>query len=243
MSNLHTETISYDAEGTTLKGYLAYDASHERRRPGVLVIHEWWGLNDYIRRRTDKLAELGYCAFAVDMFGDGKRAKDPTEAGAMMNAVLEDMQTGTARLRAAYQTLAGHRRVDGTKLAAIGYCFGGAMALHMARIGMDLKAAVSFHGSLGSFHKPARGSVLARVLVCHGGADELISKQEVEAFKQEMEAAGADYRFIVHEGARHGFTSPEADENGAKYGLPLAYDATADRESWEEMQRLFAAVL
>ena len=153
---------------TNLRGYLAYDDSSEDARPGIIVVHEWWGLNDYIQARARQLAELGYCALAIDMYGDGRTADNPEQAGAQMNAVLEDMKTGTARLEAGYQTLQQHERVDGSRVAAIGYCFGGAMVLHMARIGMPLKGVVSFHGALGSFHKPAPGEVKAAVLVCHG---------------------------------------------------------------------------
>ena len=159
-----------------------------------------------------------------------------------MNAVLNDMQTGTARLQAGFEALTGHAGVDATRTAAIGYCFGGAMALHMARIGMDLKAVVSFHGALGSFHKPAPGEVKAKVLVCHGAADSFVSDDDVSNFKAEMKSADADYRFIAYDGALHGFTSYEADDNGKKFGLPLAYNQAADLQSWEAMQDLFAEV-
>lgn len=233
------ESFSYFADGTALQGYLAYDASQDEARPGVLVVHEWWGLNDYIRSRAERLAELGYSALALDVYGDGKTADNPDDAGSLMNAVLGDMATGTARLRAGYEALKGHASVDASRMAAIGYCFGGAAVLHMARIGMALNAVVSFHGSLGSFHKPGPGEVKAEVLVCHGAADEFISEEEVQGFKAEMDAAEADYRFIAYEGALHGFTSPQADANGKKYGLPLAYDKSADEASWQEMKDLF----
>lgn len=238
-ANIHTETVSYTANGTTLKGYLAYDEGANIERPGVLVVHEWWGLNDYIRRRAQMLAELGYTALAVDMYGDGKTTDNPGDAGSLMNAVLQDTAQAEARLKASYELLKGQATTDATHVAAIGYCFGGAMVLHAARIGMHLDGVVSFHGALGAAHKPTPGSVRAKVLVCHGAADSLVPDADVAAFKQEMDEAGADYRFEAYEGALHGFTNPDADENGKKYGLPLAYSAEIDRRSWQAMQDFF----
>lgn len=242
MSNIHTETISYTANGDTMHGYLAYDSNVDGERPGVLIIHEWWGLNDYVQQRAQQIAGLGYSALAVDMYGAGSTADTPDQAGELMNAILGDMTTGTARLKAAHQVLHEHPTVDGDRMAAIGYCFGGAMALHMARLGMPLRAVVSFHGALGSFHEAEHGSIKAKVLVCHGAADAMIPEQDVREFKAEMDAAGADYRFIAYAGALHGFTSREADENGRKFGIPLAYSESADRESWQAMQELFEEV-
>lgn len=242
MTDIQTESIDYTTDGTNLKGYLACSESTSGSRPGVVVIHEWWGLNDYIKRRANMVAELGYAALAIDMYGDGQTADNPDAAGALMNGVLGDMAAGTARLRAGYETLVGHPSVDPEQTAAIGYCFGGAMVLHMARIGIPVKGVVSFHGSLGSFHKPKPGEVKSKVLVCHGAADEFIPESEVENFKAEMDAARADYRFEAYAGALHGFTSPEADANGKKYGLPLAYDAEADEQSWQAMLKLFAQI-
>jgi dienelactone hydrolase len=149
------------------------------------------------------------------------------------------METGTARLTAGYEALTSLSLVDPGKTAAIGYCFGGAMALHMARIGLPLSAVVSFHGALGSFHNPAPGEVKASILVCHGGEDVMVSMDDVAAFKQEMDAARAEYEVIVHAGAQHGFTSKEADSNGRKYDIPVGYNARADEESWAAMMSLF----
>ncbi len=239
---IENRNLSYACGADQLEGYLACNADADGPLPGIVVIHEWWGLNDYIRERANQLAEAGYCALAIDMFGGGKTAATPDEAGAAMNAVLGDMETGTARLKAGYDALLAESRVDASRTAAMGYCFGGAMALHMARIGLPLRAAVSFHGALGSFHKPAPGEVKARILVCHGGADAMVSMDDVAAFREEMDAAGADYEIIVHDGAMHGFTSREADENGRKYGIPVGYNADADRDSWAAMSRLYDAV-
>ena len=241
-TNIHAETITYSANGTNLQGYLAYDDTSGGPRPGVLVVHEWWGLNDYIRGRARMLAELGYAALAVDMFGDGKTADNPDDAGRLMNSVLEDLPTAEARFQAGHEVLSKHASTDGSRIAAIGYCFGGAVVLHAARTGMDLTGVVSFHGALGSFHKPAPGSVKAKVLVCHGADDQFISAEEVSSFKREMEEAGVDCRFVSYAGALHAFTNPAADENGRKYGLPLAYNADADHRSWQEMEGFFQEI-
>ena len=240
---IHAEPVTYSAGDTSLRGYLATDTTKQGKRPGVLVVHEWWGLNDYIRRRTRMLAELGYAALAVDMYGNGSVADNPGDAGALMNGVLGNMKAGEERFRAAHELLASRPEVDRNRIAAIGYCFGGAVVLHTARIGMPLRGVVSFHGALGSFHKPAAGSVKAKILVCHGAADSLVSKEEVSAFKQEMDQAKADYRFVAYPNALHGFTNPEATENGKRYGIPLGYDAEADRRSWQDMTEFLARVL
>jgi len=240
LTMITNQDVSYSAAGTTLRGHLAVDDAKTGKRPGILVVHEWWGLNDYIRRRTHLLAELGYTALAADMYGEGRTATDPSQAGTLMNGVLSDMKSGEARFRAAYDRLSAHPTVDPARIAAIGYCFGGAVVLHGARLGMPLAAVVSFHGALGSMHRPAPGGVKAKVLVCHGAADGLVPDTDVAAFKQEMDAARADYRFVAYPGARHSFTNPDADANGKKFGIPLGYDAEADRRSWQDMQELFA---
>lgn len=242
MTDIRTEDVTYTADDTTCKGHIAYDGAAGGLRPGVLVVHEWWGLDDYIRGRARMLAELGYTALAVDMYGDGRTAADPDGAGALMNSVLGDMDAGTARFQAAFDALSGHASVDAGRMAAIGYCFGGAMVLHGARIGLDLKGVVSFHGSLGSFHKPAKGEVKAKVLICHGADDALVSDEEIAGIKQEMADAGADLRFVAYDGALHGFTNPEATANGEKYGLPLKYDEAVDNRSWDDMQTLFSEI-
>ena len=242
MSKVEGGALKYDVDGATHIGFFASDADHSEARPGVIVIHEWWGCNDFVRERARRLAEAGYAAFAIDMFGGGATADKPDQAAALMNGVLQDMDSGTRRLEAAYQTLMLQPQVDAQRTAAIGYCFGGAMALHMARIGMPLKAAVSFHGALGSFHKPAHGSVRPRILICHGGADKLVSHDELQACRAEFEEAGADLEIKVYPGALHGFTNPQATERGQKYGLPLAHDSEADADSWRAMLSLFDTV-
>ncbi len=156
-----------------------------------------------------------------------------------MNAVLEDKHAIKARLKGAYNILKEHALSDSERLGAIGYCFGGALVLNMARMGMDLRAVASFHGALDSFFSPSPGDVKAKVLVCHGEADEFISKEAIEQFKSEMDTAGADYEFISYQGAFHGFSNPAADERGRKFNIPLAYNESADRNSWNSMKDLF----
>ena len=242
MANIHTETISYEAGGATMDSYLAFDADQSGPRPGVLVIHEWWGLDDYIKGRCEQLAGIGYCALGVDMYGGGQTGATPDEAGALMKSVLGDMSAGSERLGAALASLKDQAACDASRTAAIGYCFGGAMVLHMARTGMDVGGVVSFHGALGSFHKPEPGTVKAKVLVCHGAADAMVPDDDINAFHEEMKAAGADYEFIAYEGALHGFSNPGATANGEKYGLPLAYDEDVDGRSWQAMQNLFGRI-
>jgi len=239
---LRAESIDYTAEGVTLKGYLAYDPKIEGKRPGVLVVHEWWGHNEHARKRARMLAELGYTALAVDMYGEGRQASHPDDAGKFATEIMQHIGTGEARFLAALDLLKQHPTTDPDRIAAIGYCFGGAVVLHMARIGTDLDGVVSFHGNLSSLHRPAPGSVKAKVLVCHGADDSLIPPEQVESFKGEMEEAGVDYRFISYPGARHSFTNPDADRYAVEFGLPLAYNPEADARSWKDMQEFLAGI-
>ena len=226
--------VSYQANGTTLKGYLAWDDSIKGRRPAVLVVHEWWGHNAYARKRADMLAGLGYTALAMDMYGDGRQANHPDEAGKFAAEVSRNMPLARARFEAGMQLLRKQKTVDARQLAAIGYCFGGGVVLNMARIGADLKGVASFHGSLGTDSAAQPGKVKARILSFSGEDDPMIPADAVAAFKQEMERAGADYRVVTYPGVKHSFTNPEADELGRKFGLPLAYNAEADQDSWQQ---------
>lgn len=239
--NILTSQIGYAVGDATHQGYLAYDDEIAEPRPGIVIVHEWWGVNDYIVKRAHMLAELGYTALAIDMFA-GRTAASPDEAGALMNGVLGDMETGTRALEAGYDLLLNQTGVDRERTAAIGYCFGGAMVLHMARIGMPLSAVASFHGALGSFHTAEPGSIQAKILICHGAADSMVSMDDLEAFKQEMDAARADYEVLLLDGAKHGFTSPEASENAKKYGIDVGYQQQADEKSWDALQALLQRV-
>lgn len=238
-NDLHTESVDYRAGPDVLKGYLAYGTSTEGRRPGVLVVHEWWGQNDFSRARADALARLGYTALALDMFGDGRQAEHPDDAARLAGEVYNDLDTAQVRFMAAYDLLRNHPTVDPQRIAAIGFCFGGGVALEMARRGVPLRGVVSFHGSLAGAVPAHQGVVKARLLVLHGADDQLVPPEQVAAFEKEMQAAGVDYRLVSYPGALHAFTNPAADANARKYQLPLAYNEAADRQSWDEMRGFF----
>lgn len=239
---LQGEEVTYKAGDTVLKGYLVYDDSIADRRPAVLVVHEWWGHNEYARKRARMLAELGYTALAVDMYGDGKQADHPEHAGKFAGEVMKNMEAAKARFQAGMRLLQEHKTVNPQKIAAIGYCFGGAIVLEMARMGTDLNGVVSFHGSLGTASPARPDHVKAKVLVLNGAADPFVPAEQIAQFKKEMDDAKVDYKFISYEGAKHGFTNADADTFGKKFGMPLEYNAAADQQSWAEMQSFFKKV-
>lgn len=234
--------VAYGAGETTMKGYFAYDESLTGKRPGILVVHEWWGLNDYARKRVRMLAELGYPALAVDMYGEGKTAAHPDDAGKFAGELRKNLPLAKARFLAALDFLRQQPTVDASRIAAIGYCFGGGVVLEMARAGVDLDGVASFHGSLETANPVSPGQVRAKVLVLNGADDPFVTPEQIAAFRKEMEAAGVDYRFVNYPGAKHSFTNPEADAFGKKFNLPLAYDPEADRKSWQALQEFFAGI-
>ncbi len=236
--------VSYQADGATLKGYIAYDDAIQGKRPAVLVVHEWWGHNAYARHRADMLAKLGYTALAVDMYGDGKQAAHPDDAGKFATAVNSNMPMERARFEAGMKLLRKQKNVSTGQMAAIGYCFGGGVVLNMARLGENLKGVVSFHGPLSSDIPVKPGEIRARILSFTGEADPMIGADKVASFREEMQQAGADYRVVTYPGVKHSFTNPDADELGRKFNLPLAYNAEADQDSWQQatvfLHELFA---
>lgn len=238
MANIQSHETTYSANGTEMNGYIAWDSDISGPRPGVLVVHEWWGSNDYARLRANLLAELGYTAMAVDMYGDGQTADNPDAAGQLMNGLLADLESMRARFDAALEVLKSHESTDAGRIAAIGYCMGGGIVLHMARYGADLAAVASFHGALPLGVAPAGegGEVTARIAVYHGEDDKLVPAEAVEAFQSEMMEVDADCLFVTIPGAMHGFTNPAATVNGEKFQFPLRYNELADRCSWEHMQ-------
>jgi dienelactone hydrolase len=242
MAELVTGQVSYEADGIRMNGFVTYDDAIEGRKPGVIVVHEWWGANRYARNRAEMLGRAGYTALAVDMYGDGKTADHPDQAREFAAAVLQDPAGAAARFEAAMAVLKSHPHVDPDRIAAIGYCFGGAVVLDMARRSAPLAGVVSFHGGLTTKNPAQPGAVKAKVLVLNGEADTLVSKESIEAFKKEMDAAGADYEFVNFSGAKHGFTNPDADEIGKKFDLPLAYNENADFDSWGRMQAFFESI-
>ncbi len=236
------KTVEYSADGVVMKGYLAYDKAVKGKRPGVLVVHEWWGHNEYARKRAIMLAEMGYTALAVDMYGDGKQADHPADAGKFSSELMKNFDVASKRFVAAMNFLKKQRTVDTKNIAAIGYCFGGGIVLNMARQGVDLKGVASFHGSLAAVQPAVPGSVRAKILVLHGADDKFTTAEQIEAFKKEMKDAGADMKFIAYPGAIHSFTNPDADMYAKKFKLPLGYNADADKKSWDELKNFLEMI-
>ena len=235
---LKEENISYKMDSLSMDGYVVYDENIEGKRPAVLVVHEWWGLNDYIKMRTRELAKLGYIAMAVDMFGNGRRADNPTDAQKLVTPFYMNPATAKPVFDAALNKFKEYKQVDTANMAAIGYCFGGGVVLNIARMGESLKGVVSFHGSL--LGTPADKNLLhAKILACHGNDDKFVLPGEVAQFKKQMDSIGADYTFKTYAGATHAFTNPNATAVGQKFNIPIAYNAAADSASWKEMKDFF----
>jgi dienelactone hydrolase len=236
---IHTEEVEYRAGETALRGYLAYDDASPAKRPGVLVVHEWWGLNEHARHKAEALAKAGYVALAVDMYGDGKTTEHPQEAGEWSGYISQHQELGMARFLAGLKILKSQPLVAADQVAAIGYCFGGRVVLSMAVQGADLRAVASFHGAMPAESVAPGIPVKAKVLICHGGADSMVTMDKVQGFQEVLTAAGADWQFISYGGAQHSFTNPTADSRG----IPgLAYDAAADRRSWRAMLDFFGEI-
>lgn len=233
--------VEYSTDSTNLKGYIVYDESLEGKRPGILVVHEWWGHTPYMRKRAEMLAELGYVAIAVDMYGEGKMAEHPQDAGKFMRQTFANLEEAKARFEKAIETLQGHPNVDAEKIGAIGYCFGGSVILSMANAGYDLDAVAAFHSGV-QLPIPPSEKIKAKILVANGADDPFVPAATVEAYKASMDALGADYEYVSYPGAVHGFTNPDADTLGARFNMPLAYQKEADEDSWKKMQALFKSV-
>lgn len=238
-AEIKTETVTYKHDGQTLKGFFAWDTKIKGKRPGVLVIHEWWGLNDYARKRAKMLAKLGYVAFAADMYGEGKVTKHPKEAGKWAGMVRQNEKTWEGRTLAGLQILKDHPKVDGSRIAAIGYCFGGSTVLQLAYSGAEVDAVVSFHGALPKPSQKQAKAIKSTILICHGAKDAFIPEKVVSSVRKALEAAEVDYQIIYHGGARHSFTVPDANKRGIEN---IRYDEAADRRSWAAMQMLFDEV-
>ena len=239
-ATVKTREIEYRQGDTVLQGFIAWDDTAPGKRPGVLVVHEWWGHNEHARNQARRLAEAGCVGFALDMYGKGKVTTHPQEAQAFASEATKDPAVVAARFNAALDQLKRDPHVDTTHIAAIGYCFGGAVVLDMARAGAPLATVVTFHGALATKAPAQPGRVKARILVLAGGADPFVPPEQIEAFKREMQAAGARFEVIVYPGAKHGFTNPTASQYGMEQ---LAYNAEADRQSWAAMLKLFKEVL
>lgn len=235
------EAVSYSAHGTPLKGYIAYDSAKQGKRPIVLVVPEWWGVTEYPRMRAKQLAQLGYLAMAVDIYGNGKIADNPDEALKAAMPFYKNPQEAKARLDAALAKAKTYPQADTSQTAAIGYCFGGSMVLNAAKLGSDFDGVVSFHGGLEGV--PARKDLLkAKILVCHGGADSSVPQSQVDAFKKSLDSIGANYTFKTYPNATHAFTNPEADSKAAKFKMPIKYNPAADSASWNDMKTFFGQI-
>jgi dienelactone hydrolase len=238
---IKTESVSYSDAGVALNGFVAYDSSSVAKRPIVLVVPEWWGLTDYAKSRAKQLAELGYLAMAVDMYGNGTIAVDPANAQKFSDPFYANTALGKARIDAALAKIKTYALADTNNIGAIGYCFGGGQILNAARLGDNFKGVVSFHGNL--IGAPADKKLLkAQILVCHGADDQFVKPDEVALFRKQMDSIGAVYSFISYPGATHAFSNPAATEAGKKFNLPIAYNAAADSASWNEMKNFFVKV-
>jgi dienelactone hydrolase len=237
-ATIQTQTIEYKQGDTTLEGVLVYDAAVKTKRPGVLIVHQWKGVTDYEKKRAAMLAQLGYVAFCADIYGKGIRPQTPTEAGAQAGKYKSDRALLRARVNAGLAVLRKNAFVDASRIAAIGYCFGGTTVIELARSGADLAGVVSFHGGLDS-PTPADGkNIKCKVLACHGADDPFVPAKDLAAFESEMRDGGADWQLIQYGGAVHSFTDWNAD--GSMKGAQ--YSERADKRSWEDMKQFFGEI-
>ena len=238
---VETQTLTYSVDGEQYTGYLARDTKKEGKRPLVLVVHEWWGLSDYIRQRTEQLAALGYVAFAVDMYGSGKTATHPDEAGSFSKAVMSDWSGARRNLETAIDALGDKSGVDASRMAIIGYCFGGGIALNAALAGMPFKAAVSFHGSPGQVvETPSHFD--GRVIIQNGLKDQMVEQSALVSLLDTFKGVETEATLIQYPNAMHAFTNPYVDAKAREFDLPLAYNAAADAASWQVMLNVFNQV-
>jgi dienelactone hydrolase len=238
-ATLRTRTVEYKQGKTVLQGYLAFDDSTKGKRPGVLVVHEWMGINDYVKQRVDQLAGLGYVAFAADIYGKGVRPKTPAEAAAQAKIYREDRKLMRARAAAGLDVLRKDRNVDGKRIAAIGYCFGGTTVLELARSGAPIAGTVSFHGGLATPTPGDARNIKGKVLALHGADDPHVPPKEVAAFEDEMRKAKVDWELNAYGGAVHSFTNPTSGNDPSK---GIAYNERADKRSWDAMKLFFVEI-
>lgn len=239
--NIKEETVSYTVNGVVYKGFIAYDDNIKGKRPAILVVPEWWGVNDYTKMRARKLAELGYIAMATDVFGEGKVATNPTEAQQFTGPMYKDPSLAKGLLDGAATKLKEYSQTDPNNVAAIGYCFGGFVALNYAKLGGNLKGVVSFHGGMGG--APVDKKLMkAKILVCQGGSDKFVSQKDVDKFKHQLDSIGVDNTVKVYANATHAFTNPDATATGKKFNMPIEYNPQADKDSWNDMKMFFGKI-
>ncbi|PKD44002.1 dienelactone hydrolase family protein [Rhodohalobacter barkolensis] len=232
------EEVSYSAGDLTMNGYIAYDDNLEGERPGILVVHEWWGHDEHARNSAEKLAELGYVALAVDMYGDGRMADHPEDAMQFSGEVMGNFENANERFTAAMETLRNHSMVNGEQIGAIGYCFGGSVILAMAHSGADLDGIVAFHAGLQLPIMPEE-EIDTEILILNGADDPMVSEEDIENLTSAYDELGTSYEFVSYDGATHAYTNPAADSLGQEFDLPLAYNADVDEQSWERMKQFF----
>jgi dienelactone hydrolase len=240
--SIKTDSISYMSNGKQSKGYIAYDENKKGKLPIVVVVPEWWGLTSYVQRRARQLAELGYFAIDADLFGGGDTASNPKEAMAFTKPYYMNPNLTLPAVEAAIAAASKFSQADTSRVAAIGYCFGGFIVLNATKLGAPLKSVVSFHGDLGGL-QPKKGVIQADILICQGGSDQFVPEKARAAFKKSMDSVGARYTFKEYPGATHAFTNPDATANGIKFKIPIAYNGAADTASWKDMEDFFAATL
>ena len=230
-----SQQVDYRQNDTKLQGYLAYDDAVKGKRPGVLVVHEFWGLNEFAKERADKLAGMGYVALAVDMYGEGKVTQDREEARKLAGHV-RSTPLMRERAKAGLEVLRKHNLVDPQRLAAIGFCFGGTTVLELSYTGADVKGVVSFHGSPTAPKPEDMKNIRAKILVLHGADDPLIKPEDIKAFQDGMRQAGADWQMVYYGGAVHSFANPKAGSDKSK---GVSYDPKAAARSWQHMLLFF----
>ncbi len=235
-AQIHMDIIEYKDGEANLEGYLAYDESISGIRPGVIIVHAWKGLDDYVKKRATDLAELGYIAFAADIYGKGIRPGTPQEAMEQAAKYRKDRPLMRSRVNTALRQIRSFERVDKTRIAAMGYCFGGGVALELARSGADLSGVVSFHGNLDTPNPGDAKNIKAKILVLHGSLDPHVNWEQVGAFRHEMEKAEVNWQMNIYSGAVHAFTMPSAGNDPSKGS---AYNEQADRRSWIDMRMFF----
>ena len=244
LAAIKEEAVSYKDGDTVMKGFIVYDDAVSGKRPGVIVVHEWWGITKHVRDEARNYASQGFTAFVADMYGDARTADNPKDAGALAGSVRGNPAVMVSRFNAAKDTLSKHASVNANSIGAAGYCFGGEVGLDMARIGTDLKAVAAFHAGLNPVTpRAAAGKVKAKLLVLNGEADPFIKPDSIVNFKNEMASASVQYTYLSYPGAVHAFTNPEATELGKKFNIPVAYQAEADKLSKAEAARFFGAEL
>lgn len=238
---IDSQAVRYISGADSMTSYVAVDSSFKDKRPVVLIVPEWWGLGDYVKGRAVKLAEMGYLAIAVDFYGNQKYVENPKDAQAMATPFYTNPMLGKERIDAALAIIKMNPYADTNRIAAIGYCFGGAQVLNAARLGENLNGVVSFHGDLVGV-TPTKLTTLAKILVCHGEADKFVDSNQVKTFKSQMDSVGASYNFKSYANATHAFTNPGATAVGKKYQMPIEYNAAADSASWQDMKQFFKEI-